>query len=139
LVDKEIAVSVDGGTHATIDPFLYNILAIAHPKRKPKDVIAAVDAQIEEIQETKPKPDDLAIAVKQARAMFAYGSESITNQAFWMGFSEIFDRYEWFTNYLPKLEAVTPEDVQRAAQKYLRKENRVRGVYLPTKNKKRMV
>jgi len=137
LVDKEIAVSVDGGTHATIDPFLYNIVAITHPRRKPKDVIAAVDAQIEEIQETKPKPDDLAIAVKQARAMFAYGSESITNQAFWMGFSEIFDQYEWFINYLPKLEAVTPEDVQRAAQTYLRKENRVRGVYVPTGNGKR--
>jgi zinc protease len=137
LVDKEIAVSVDGGTHATIDPFLYNIAAIAHPKRKPKDVITAVDAQIEEIQETKPKPHDLAIAVKQAKAMFAYGSESITNQAFWMGFSEIFDQYEWFLNYLPKLEAVTPDDVQRAAQTYLRKENRVRGVYVPTGNGKR--
>jgi zinc protease len=138
LVDKEIAVSVNGGTHATIDPFLYNILAIAHPKRKPKDVIAALDAQIEEAQGTKPKVDDLAIAVKQARAMFAYGSESITNQAFWMGFSEIFDQYEWFLNYLSKLEAVTPEDVQRATQTYLRPENRVRGVYLPKWNGKRI-
>jgi zinc protease len=138
LVDKEIAVSVSGGTHATIDPFLYNIVAIAHPRRKPKDVIAVMDAQIEEIQETKPKADDLAIAVKQARAMFAYGSESITNQAFWMGFSEVFDRYEWFLNYLSKIEAVTPEDVQRAAQIYLRRENRVRGVYLPTGNGRRV-
>jgi zinc protease len=138
LVDREIAVSVSGGTHATIDPFLYNIVAIAHPRRKPKDVITALDAQIEELQGTKPRPDDLAIAVKQARAMFAYGSESITNQAFWLGFSEIFDRYEWFLNYLPKLEAVTPEDVQRVAQTYLRRDNRVRGVYLPTGNGKRM-
>jgi zinc protease len=134
LVDKEYAVGVSGGMYATIDPFLYNIVAIVHPKRKPKDVIAKLDAQIEKIQESQPKPDDLAKAVKQARALFAYGSESITNQAFWLGFSEIFAQYEWFLNYLSNLEAVTPGDVRRVAQKYLRPENRVRGVYLPTGN-----
>jgi zinc protease len=134
LVDKEFAVNVSGGVHATIDPYLYNIAATVHPKRRPEDVIAEMDAQIEKAWESQPSVEELARAVKQARAMFAYGSESITNQAFWMGFAEVFDRYEWFLSYLSKLAAVTPADVQRVAQEYLQPHNRVAGMYLPAGN-----
>ena len=51
-----------------------------------------------------------------------------------MGFSEMFADYDWFTTYLEKLAAVTPEEVQRVAQTYLRPQNRVVGIYLPTGN-----
>ena len=43
----------------------------------------------------------------------------------------MFASYEWFTEHLDMLEAVTPEDVQRAAQVYLQPRNRVQGFYLP--------
>jgi len=72
-------------------------------------------------------------AVKQARALFAYGSESITNQAFWLGFTEMFGTYDWFLHYLDQLNAVIPQDVQRVAQTYLKPRYRVVGLYLPTK------
>ncbi len=136
LVEKEFAVGVSGEVYATIDPYLYNIVATVHPKRKPKDVVAELDTQIEKTFESQPSPDELARAVKQARAMFAYSSESIANQAFWMGFAEVFDCYEWFLGYLSRLATVTPEDVQRVAREYLQPHNRVVGVYLPTGNRK---
>ncbi len=136
LVEKEFAVGVSGEVYATIDPYLYNIVATVHPKRKPKDVVAELDTQIEKTFESHPSPDELARAVKQARAMFAYSSESIANQAFWMGFAEVFDCYEWFLGYLSRLATVTPEDVQRVAREYLQPHNRVVGVYLPTGNRK---
>ena len=78
-----------------------------------------------------PTSDALARAVKQARALFAYGSESITNQGFWLGFTEMFASHDWFNQYLDNLAAVTPEDVQRIAQTYLRPQNRVLGTYIP--------
>ena len=40
---------------------------------------------------------EIARAIKQARALFAYGSENITNQAFWLGYAEMFASYDWFT------------------------------------------
>jgi len=43
----------------------------------------------------------------------------------------MFDSYDWFTHYLERLEAVTPEQVQRAAQVYLRPQNRTVGIYMP--------
>ena len=132
LVEGEIAVSLNGSLPATIDPFIYAITATVHPQKAPEDVITAIDDEIKRAQDETPTVEALARAVKQARALFAYGSESITNQGFWLGFTEMFASYDWFTQYLDNLAAVTPEDVQRIAQTYLRPQNRVLGTYLPT-------
>jgi zinc protease len=134
LVEEEFAVSVAGGVPATIDPFLHNIVVTVHPQRSADEVILALDLEIRRVQDVAPSIQELETAMKQARALFAYGSESITNQAFWMGYSEMFATYDWFTTYLDKLEQVTPEDVQRVAQTYLRPQNRVLGIFLPTGN-----
>jgi len=178
LVETELAVGVRGGLQATIDPFLYSIVAIINPMassdgdtssvlldnvedavktgthskngRLSERVIAAIDAEIQKLQQAPPEPHELRRAVKQAHALFAYGTERITNQAFWLGFSAMLDNPDhqaetnhrdekgnhpaisWYEGYLDRLGAVTPEDVQRAAQVYLRPQNRTLGIYLPT-------
>lgn len=134
LVDGELAVSLHGGLTATIDPFLHTIVATVHPESTAEKLILALDDELERLQGAPPPQEDVDRAVKQARALFAYGSESITNQAFWMGYAEIFDTYDWFLNYLDRLAEVTPEEVQRIAQTYMRPGNRVLGVYRPTGN-----
>ncbi|MDX1435343.1 MAG: pitrilysin family protein [Anaerolineales bacterium] len=131
LVEGEFAVSVNGGLQATNDPFLYGITLTMHPERQTEEVIDALDGEINRLAAAPPPQADLERAVKQARALFAYGSESITNQAFWLGYSEMFDSYDWFRKYLERLSAVTPEDVHRVANEYLRPQRRVLGVYSP--------
>jgi zinc protease len=131
LVDKEYAVGVHGGAQATIDPFLYSITMTIHPKRKPEETLAALDKELERIKQEKVAKAEITRAIKQARALFAYGSENITNQAFWMGYSEMFAEYGWFENYLDKLSAVTAKDIQRVANEYLKTQSRVVGTYAP--------
>jgi zinc protease len=133
LVEKELAVSVGGGVIGTIDPYLHSIVITVHPQSTPEKVITALDKEILHIQEEPPQASEVERAVKQARALFAYGSESITNQAYWMGYSEMFDTYDWFLNFLDRLSNVTPSDVERVARTYLNQSNRVIGVYLPEK------
>ena len=132
LVDKEYAVSVHGGAQATIDPFLYSITLTIHPKRKPDETLAALDKEIERIKQEKVTKAEITRAIKQARALFAYGSENITNQAFWIGYSEMFADYSWFDTYLDKLASITVKDIQRVANEYLKSQNRVVGTYVPT-------
>ncbi len=131
LVEKELTVSVHASAQATIDPYLYNFTMITRPERTPDEALAVFDDEIARVQNDLVSTDEVERAVKQARALFAYGSESITNQAFWLGYAEMFADYDWFLNYLDNLAAVTPDDVQRVAQKYLRPQTRVIGVYLP--------
>ena len=134
LVDKEYAVSVYGGAQATIDPFIYSITMTVHPKRKPEEALTALDKVVEQIKQEKVTKTEIARAIKQAKALFAYGSENITNQAFWMGYSEMFAEYGWFETYLDKLSSVTVRDVQRVANEYFKRQNRVVGIYVPVNN-----
>jgi zinc protease len=131
--EEEVVVSVSGGLPATIDPYLYSIHLIIHPSSSAQDALRVLDGEIQRLQESPPTQEELGRAAWQARALFAYGGESITNQAFWMGFAEMFASYEWVTGYLENLEKVTPDDVQRVAQHYLTPRNRIVGIYQPHK------
>jgi zinc protease len=131
LVDKEYAVEVSGWAEATIDPHLYRITLIKHPKRKSEEALAVLDMEIKKLQDFLVSEDEIKRAVKQARAVFVYGNENITNQAFWMGYVEMFSSYKWYTTYLDKLAKVTPQDIQRVAQKYFQPSSRVIGTYIP--------
>ena len=136
LVDKELAVSAHGGAQATIDPFLYSITMTVHPKRQPEEVLSALDQEIQRLQKEKVSNEEITRAMKQARALFAYGSENITNQGFWLGYAEMFATYEWFQSYLDKLSKVTAKDIQRVANEYLKPQSRVVGTYVPQDGRK---
>jgi len=135
LVERELAVSVNGSLQATIDPYLYDITMTVHPRHTTEEILVTIDDEIKRLQDKPVPAKEIARASKQARALFAYGTENITNQAFWLGFAEIYASYDWFLNYLDELEKITPQDVQHIAQTYLRPENRVIGIYRPTGEK----
>jgi zinc protease len=132
LVEKELAVGVSGSTITTLDPYLYSITITVHPDHTTEQVLAALDDEVKSIQDRLVSEQEISRAIKQARALFAYQSENITSQAAWLGHAEMFSNYEWFVTYLDKLSKVTPSEVQRIAQKYLREQNRVVGSYIPT-------
>lgn len=129
LVENQIAASVNGSLTATIDPATYSVYITCRPDHQPEEVLSALNETVDSLLQAKVNPSSLNRALKQARANFAYGSDNITNQAFWMGYSESFADYDWFCDYVDRLAQVSPEDVQRVAQKYLKPENRVVGIY----------
>jgi zinc protease len=131
LVEAEISVSCHGALQATRDPYLYGINLTVHPEHSPEDVLEAVDAEIANLLETPVTQVEIDRAIKQAKALFAYSSENITNQAFWLGYTEMFDHYDWFENYVDNLSRVSPKEVMETARTYLSPDNRVVGFYTP--------
>lgn len=131
LVATELATGVSGSLLPTVDPFVYGISAIVRAGHTPDEVEEALEAELARVVAEPITPEELGKAIKQAKAQFAYSSESVTAQALWMGFSEVFADYTWFENYIANLSAVTIEDVQRVAQKYLTRSNRTGGRYVP--------
>ncbi|MCB0119526.1 MAG: insulinase family protein, partial [Anaerolineales bacterium] len=131
LVDREFAVDVSGWSESTIDPYLYRFTMVHRPDKTPEEALSVLDDELKKMQDTLMPEAEIQRAVKQARAVFAYGSEHITHQAFWMGYTSMFSDYSWYTTYLNKLAKVTPQDVQRVAQIYFQKNKRVVGMYVP--------
>jgi zinc protease len=115
----------------TVDPFLYSLSATVRMGHTPAEVEAALEAELARALAEPVTEAEVAKAIKQAKAQFAYGSESVTNQGFWYGFSEIFADHTWFESYLDRLAAVTVDDVQRVAKVYLTNNNRTVGWYVP--------
>lgn len=132
LVQTEIAASAGGGMIPTIDPYLYEFTVTLRDGRTMEEAEAAFDAQIDRIRTEDITQAELDKAKKQARALFAYSTEGVTGQAFWLAFAENFDSYQWFEQYIDHLEQVTIADVREVAQKYLRPQNRVVGWFVPT-------
>jgi zinc protease len=134
LVDAELAADVSSSLWPTRDPFMYGIEATVRPGRAVGEVEDALEAELLRISTEPVSQTDLDRAIKQASAQFAYASESVTDQAFWLGFSEVVADTNWFQTYLDRLSAVTAADVQRMAETYLVETNRTVGTYLPKGN-----
>ena len=136
LVEKDMAVSISGGVQATADPYLYDILAILPPGKSIDDTLKVIDEEIKRLQDKMVDEEEIRRAIKQAKALFAYGSENITNQAFWLGYASMFADHTWFDQYLPSIEKVNRERLLKTARKYLNSEQRVIGIYHPRNNGK---
>ena len=130
LVETEHAVDISGGLAPTVDPGLYRLSATVWPGMDPDTVVLKIEEELARMQDTQVSEAELAKAQRQARALFAYSSESISDQAFWQGFTSIFDTYAWFERYLDQLAAVTAADVQRVAQTYLDPAQQTTGFYI---------
>ncbi|MGQ9599819.1 MAG: M16 family metallopeptidase [Anaerolineae bacterium] len=131
LVETELAASVSGSLSPMLDPFLYSISATVRAGRGLEEVEAALDQEVDRIVREPISTEELHTAIKQAKAQFAYSSESVTNQGFWLGLSSIIASTDWFETFLDRLEAITVQDVHRAANTYLLRRNRTVGYYIP--------
>lgn len=132
LVETELATGVGGGVYPSVDSYLFSIVVTARDGRSLEEVQQALDAEIDRIVGEGITQSELDKAKKQAKALFAYGTESISGQAFWLAFSENFSSYTWYEHYLERLEAVTLDEVQAAARQYLQPSQRTVGWFVPT-------
>ncbi len=131
LVDTQLTVAAQSSYQPTIDPDLFSFSATLAPGIDHQQVEAAIWAEINKIQESGVTTAELQKAIKQTKAQFAYSSESVTYQAYWLGFSEIIASTEWLDEWQANLTAVTADDVQRVANTYFAIDKQTVGWYLP--------
>jgi zinc protease len=131
LVETGLAATVSGSLSPMLDPYLYEVSATVRSGRTLAEVEAALEVELDRVLQEPISANELQKAVKQSKAQFAYSSESVTNQGFWLGFSSLVADVDWFESFVDSLAAVRIEDVQRVAQSYLPRRNRTMGHYLP--------
>ena len=132
LVKTEIAAGVGAWLTPTVDPYLYSIIVTLREGRQPEEAEAVLLDEIARLQSDGVSEAELNKARKQARAAFAYSTESVTEQAYGLAQSYILGDVTWFDRYADRLMRVSAEDVLEAANRYLRPRTRVVGILHPT-------
>ncbi|PJF35676.1 MAG: insulinase family protein [Candidatus Thermofonsia Clade 1 bacterium] len=133
LVKTELAASASSALHPTADPYLYSFDLTLREGRTLEEAEAALEAELQKAINGEITQAELDKARKQARALFAYSTERVTSQAFWLAYFEhVAGSYEFFLTFEERLRAVTLEDIQAVAQRYLRPQSRTVGWFVPT-------
>ena len=120
----------------TIDPFVFMVYGQPMPGKTVAQVEAALDAEIKKMQNDLTGDTELQKAKNQTTAAFYMALDSIFYRAMLLGRTETVASWTLLKEFIPKIQAVTAEDVRRVAKKYLVPENRTVGVLVPLKTGK---
>jgi zinc protease len=131
LVDTKLAADVSSSYSLNRDPSLFEVGVTVREGGSLRKVEQAVFAELERIAAKAPTRDEVAKAVKQTRAQFAYSTERVTSSAYLIGVMECMSTWRDIAIFTERISQVTAKDVQRVAQTYLRKTNRTVGWFQP--------
>jgi zinc protease len=132
LVDSGLTSGAGSSFALTLDPYLFGIDASLRPGVTLEQVEKAAFEEVDKVQQDRVSEDELRRAVKQVKAQLVYGSESVSDQGYWLGAMETVGAAAVVDTMLERVESVTPEEVQRIAQQYLTETNRTIGWLIPS-------
>lgn len=127
LVNTGLVSSVGGALMPTADPFLYSITATVAAGQSISSVEEVALAEIDRLARDGISEAELAKARAQLRARFVFDMDGVTEIAHQLGYFETIGSWRDALELNERLERVTVEDVQRAAQATLIEENRTIG------------
>ncbi|MEP7199040.1 MAG: pitrilysin family protein, partial [Chloroflexota bacterium] len=119
LVETELAADVSSSYALNRDPGLFDVTATVREGRTLRQVEDAICAELDRIAAKAPTRAEVARAVHQTRAQFAYSTERVTSTAYLLGLMECLHAHHDIAIFTERLAQVTPKDVQRVAQTYL--------------------
>ncbi len=130
--EKELVTDVGGFMNEKRGPGALYTFATVKAGSKPEDVEAAIYAEIERLKKEPIEEWELQKAKNSARRAFVGGLQSSLSRAVTIGQYAIYYGDPGLINKrLDKVAAVTKEDVQRVANKYLRDTNRTIVITVP--------
>lgn len=131
LVDSGLASSVGGAMMPTEHPYLYGINASVAEGKSLSAVEDTVLSEIERLRRDGITPAELTKVHAQLRARFVYDADSVTDIAHQLGYFETIASWRSYAGLRERLDAVSPELVQHAVQRYLTPDNRTIGWFEP--------
>jgi zinc protease len=132
LVASGLCASAGSSFALTIDPYLFGLSAVLRPETASERVEEIFREQIEALATEPVGAEELQRAKKQMRAQYAYGQESVGGQASLLGSLAIVAPERSPESLIDDVTAVSAEDVQRVAMRYLTEQRRTVGWLIPT-------
>jgi zinc protease len=133
MVDQDqIALNVGARAEDTLDPGLFMFTMTPRAGIEPAKTEQTLYEEINRLQETLVPADELTKAKNQMLAQHYRQLKTIAGRANLLGTYEVFyGDYNKLYTIDKDIEAVTPEDIQRVAQKYFSEKNRTVATLIP--------
>jgi zinc protease len=122
-----------GGDYAyvSMDPSLFWFYATPLPGQSPEAVEEALLAEIEQLKQEPVADEELTRARNQIEAHFIWQQDSVFSRASVLGRFEMLGSWRLLEDYLPRLRAVTPADLQRVARTYFALDRKNVSILVP--------
>jgi zinc protease len=114
-------------------PFLFVLDAVAAPGKESSAVEAALFAEIERVQRELLSAREIEKVKNRIESAFIFAQDSNYAKALYRGMFEIIGGWRLLDSYLDGVRKVTPEAVQKVAQKYLVVDRSSVGTLVPVK------
>jgi zinc protease len=130
--EKRLVLSADADQSlVSRDPNLFTLSADLLPEKEVAEVEKALNQEIERLQGEPVGAKELEKAKNQLEASIIFGQDSLFYQAMLLARHEIAFNWRTIDDYIPSIQKVTAEDIQRVAKKYLIPDNRTVGILIP--------
>jgi len=132
VLEKQLALEADAeNSLLSKDPALFYVYATPLPGKQVGEVEKALEEEIERLQKEPVEKRELEKVKNQLVSSFIYSQDSLFFQAMLLARYEIAQSWKGIDQYLPQIQKVTPEDIQRVARQYLIPDNRTAGTLIP--------
>jgi zinc protease len=132
VLEKQLALEADAeNSLLSKDPALFYVYATPLPGKQVGEVEKALEEEIERLQKEPVDKRELEKVKNQLESSFIYSQDSLFFQAMLLARYEIAQSWKVIDQYLPLIQRVTPEDIQRVARQYLIPDNRTAGTLIP--------
>lgn len=137
LVDQQqLAIQVQSGHDATIDPFLFTFTVQPRQGVAPEKAEQALYAEIDKLKSTGVDDHELQKAKNQVISSYYRSLRSINRRANVIGrYQVLFGDYHKLASAEQEFNKVTAADIQRAAKEYFDVNNRTVATLIPTAEK----
>ena len=132
LVETRLASSVGAGLLPTEHPFLYLISVTAMEGTRLADVESAATGALDDLTRGGITERELARARNQLRARLVFENDSVINLGHQLGYFQTVANLDVYREAPQRIAAVTQDQVEAVARRYLRSNRRTVGWYIPT-------
>jgi zinc protease len=131
VFEKQLAINVNGGMDATLDPYLFSFNAVAARGVASESIEKAIYEELDKIKNNGVDDEELQKVKNQKLMQFYRGMETISGKAGLLGrYSLFFGDYTHLFDAPDFYAKVTSNDLKRVVATYFVPENRTVGVLI---------
>jgi zinc protease len=132
VYEKRMVLGAGGEySYSSLDPALFWLYGTPLPGKTPEAVEQALLAEVERLKQEPVPAEELERARNQMEAAFVWQQDSVFSRASVLGRYELLGSWRLLDDFLPKLRAVTPADLQRVARQYFPVDRKNVSILLP--------